>query len=106
MLLTTRAELASLENLVLALLTNCAELYVPISDWLVRNEPGESMQVNGANIEAKDRFGQTVLHAVARVDAAELLLDKGADIEVKDDAGKTALEIAVWKPNTALIGFQ
>lgn len=58
---------------------------------------------NGANIEAKDRFGQTVLHAAARVDAAELLLDKGADIEVKDDAGKIALEMAVSKPNTAVV---
>ncbi len=55
------------------------------------------------DIEAKDKFGRTVLHAAARVDVVELLLDKGTDIEAKDDAGKTALEMAVSKSNTAVV---
>lgn len=53
---------------------------------------------HGANIEAKDAAGKTVLHhAIGQPqgDLAQFLIDHGADIKAKDDTGNTVLHIAV-----------
>ncbi|KAL6914840.1 hypothetical protein FSST1_012600 [Fusarium sambucinum] len=55
---------------------------------------------HGANIEAKNAFGQTaLLSAVFRCDKdmTQFLLDHGANIEAKTDSGQTAFVIAVFR---------
>ena len=51
----------------------------------------------GANINAKNKDGQTALHGAAKNGHAEtvsVLLDRGADIEAEDKDGKTPLYLA------------
>ncbi|EAY16294.1 ankyrin repeat protein, putative [Trichomonas vaginalis G3] len=48
----------------------------------------------GANVNGKDKYGQTALHYAAkynRKEAAELLISHGANVNEKDKDGKTAL---------------
>jgi len=53
----------------------------------------------GADVNAKDKAGQTALYVAVQqnknTDSIKLLLDKGADINTKDKVGRTALHIAV-----------
>ncbi|XP_035826485.1 uncharacterized protein LOC101851051 isoform X3 [Aplysia californica] len=52
---------------------------------------------SGADINCTDKYGQTVLHEVARawhVDVASFLLEHGADVDKKDNYGRTALHVA------------
>ncbi|XP_078688569.1 uncharacterized protein LOC144920272 isoform X10 [Branchiostoma floridae x Branchiostoma belcheri] len=57
----------------------------------------ENLIDNGANVSSTDRYGQSVLHEVARawhVDVAKFLLGKGLDPNQKDVYGRTALHVA------------
>ncbi|MGB8848069.1 MAG: ankyrin repeat domain-containing protein, partial [Terracidiphilus sp.] len=57
----------------------------------------------GADIEAKDAYGETALFEAARngnTEVVTLLLNKGANIEAKDTYGETALYEAARKGNT------
>ena len=60
----------------------------------------------GANIEAKDRWGQTPLLLAAwrgNTETVELLLDRGANIEAKDIRGLTPLLLAAKEGNTETV---
>ena len=54
---------------------------------------------NGADVDAKDKNGETALHWAAcdgRVDVAKILIEKGADVDAKDNHGWTALHEAAF----------
>lgn len=59
---------------------------------------------NGADINAKDCFGQTALHTaiawlVEDTETLQLLIDRGIDIDATDDMGRTALYFAASERN-------
>ena len=57
----------------------------------------ESLIKGGANVNATDRAGQTILHEVSRawhIDVAKFLLDKKASINKGDMFGRTPLHLA------------
>ena len=59
-----------------------------------------------ANVNAKDRMGWTPLCEAAingHKEIAELLLANGADVNVKDDRGMTPLDLAIGRPQTAIL---
>eukprot|EP00730_Choanoeca_flexa_P006568 TRINITY_DN12175_c7_g1_i1.p1 TRINITY_DN12175_c7_g1~~TRINITY_DN12175_c7_g1_i1.p1 ORF type:complete len:565 (+),score=51.04 TRINITY_DN12175_c7_g1_i1:2-1696(+) len=52
---------------------------------------------NGADLEAKDRYGRTALHLAAALglqDTVLWLLEHGANVKAVDDAGQTACDLA------------
>ncbi len=54
---------------------------------------------NGADVDAKDKDGETALHWAAcsgKVDIATFLIEKGADVDAKSNYGKTALHWAAF----------
>jgi ankyrin repeat protein len=64
-----------------------------------RRDVAELLLANRADVNRKDKDGQTSLHwAVGRghKDTAELLLAHGADVNAKDNDGKTPLSRAVY----------
>ena len=61
----------------------------------------------GADLEAKNRFGQSPLHRAIRrgaVEVARILIDAGADPASEDGEGVTALAIAERQANPPMIG--
>ena len=62
---------------------------------------------NGADVEAKTKDGDTVLHLMAsqgREAVVQLLLEKGADVEAKDDVyGYTALHMATQEGHETVV---
>jgi RNA polymerase sigma-70 factor (ECF subfamily) len=57
----------------------------------------ELLLVDGLNVDARDKDGQTLLHWAARqghIDAVALLLQHKATANLKDKAGKTPLQLA------------
>lgn len=57
----------------------------------------EGLLKEGADINFTDRYGQTVLHEVARiwhVDVAMFVLENGGDVNKRDDYGRTPLHVA------------
>ncbi|CAH1253679.1 TRPA1 [Branchiostoma lanceolatum] len=57
----------------------------------------ENLLGNGANVSSTDRYGQSVLHEVARAwhtDVAKFLLSQGLDPNQTDVYGRTALHVA------------
>jgi ankyrin repeat protein len=60
----------------------------------------------GADVNAKDKDGQTALHMAAsnkRKEVAELLLSRGADINAKDGKDYTPLFCAIWKEDQDIV---
>ncbi|KAK2591217.1 hypothetical protein QQS21_011102 [Conoideocrella luteorostrata] len=80
--------------------------------WLLRTakegqeDVAKLLLKKGADIEAKDKYGQTPLSLATeegREAVAKLLLDKGADIEAKDKHGRTPLSLATKEAMTKLL---
>ncbi|MCY4390380.1 MAG: ankyrin repeat domain-containing protein [Desulfurellaceae bacterium] len=76
------------------------------SMWMRRASPAEvkSLLVDGADLTARDKKGQTPLHTAARntnPDIIACLLDRGADLNARDETGYTPLQIAVKYNNIA-----
>jgi ankyrin repeat protein len=49
----------------------------------------------GADVKAKDKYGETVMHLAARGGnkaIVRLLVDKGADVIAKNNVGETVLQ--------------
>ena len=60
----------------------------------------------GADVKAKDKYGDTPLYYAVRynnVEVAELLIEQGADINVKNKWGKTPLHMAVTLNNLKIV---
>ena len=61
----------------------------------------------GANVNAKDDTGKTVLHWVAPArdnpEMVKVLVAKGADVNAKDNEGETALMIAASQSNPGIL---
>ena len=60
----------------------------------------------GANIEAKDRFGQSVLGCAAEyghMAVVQMLLNEGANIKACDGGGRTALTWAIVHGDKAIV---
>ncbi|XP_063695249.1 transient receptor potential cation channel subfamily V member 5-like isoform X2 [Bolinopsis microptera] len=60
----------------------------------------------GADVNAQDRIGQTLLHEVARDwsdDVADYLLSKGAHVNIPDCQGRTPLHIACRTENDSVV---
>ncbi|CAL1548535.1 unnamed protein product [Lymnaea stagnalis] len=57
----------------------------------------ETLLKSGADINCTDRWGQTILHEVARswhIDVAKYVIENGADVNKGDKYGRTALHVA------------
>ena len=63
---------------------------------------------NGADINVNDKYGQTVLHEVAKnwhIDIAKYLIKKGASFTVQDRYGRTPLHLASAVGHVEMIDF-
>jgi ankyrin repeat protein len=66
----------------------------------------EALLANGADLEARDAWGQTPLHLAAVEDSdgtARTLLGQGADINAARTDGRTALHIAVDRSDASMV---
>ena len=78
------------------------------SDWRLAVEAADSSAIErqlaaGADIEARDRHGQTALMNAARdgqVAVVRLLADRGADLNHRAKFGLTALMLAIIRGHT------
>ena len=71
-----------------------------------RTDVVDSLLERGANINAKDRHGYTILHHAAmnrKTEVVELLLKRGADIYAKELCGKTPLHLAADRGHTEVV---
>eukprot|EP00795_Rhopilema_esculentum_P002479 gene2479-18141_t len=62
----------------------------------------------GANINIGDKYGQTILHAVARdwhIDVARYVIDNGSDVNARDRFGRTPLHVAAAVNYPEMIEF-
>ena len=58
----------------------------------------ELLLAEGADVNAKDKYGLTPLHRAAsggHTETAELLITEGADVNAKNEDGKTPLDRAI-----------
>ena len=51
---------------------------------------------NGADVNAKDEYGNTALHKLKRREVLQLLLANGAEVNAKDKFSHTPLWNAAW----------
>ena len=80
------------------------EMALMIATWTGSLRAAVALEQHGADIDAKDKLGQTPLHEAARMmfvdsagsalDTARLLVECGADIHAKDIDGETPLQVA------------
>jgi len=94
--------------------------YYVVKNWTAQPSPpslrkGEIEVVqflvdNSANVNAKDKDGNTPLHLAVQgrenIEIVQLLVSAGADVNAKDNDGKTPLDIAKEvRGNTAIVEF-
>ncbi len=63
---------------------------------------------NGADVDAKDKNGETALHWAAcdgRVDVAKILIEKGADVDAKSNFNETSLHKAAFYGHVEVVKF-
>ncbi|EAX92680.1 ankyrin repeat protein, putative [Trichomonas vaginalis G3] len=68
----------------------------------------EYLLSHGANVNEKNKYGETVLHKAIKnnnKEMAEFLLSHGANINEKDNLSETALHSAAGKSNKDMIEF-
>ena len=68
----------------------------------------EGLLGEGADLNFTDRYGQTVLHEVARiwhVDVAKFMLENGGDVNRADDYGRTPLHVAAAVDYSEMVEF-
>ncbi len=61
---------------------------------------------HGANINARNRLGRTVLHLAAfhnMVELAEQLIARGVDVMAEDYSGMTALDVCISRDNVDVL---
>ena len=64
-----------------------------------RNSEIKSLLKQGADVNAKDKDGWTLLHRASfwnRIDIAKFLIENGADVNAKDKNGETPLYLVSW----------
>ena len=62
----------------------------------------------GADINVGDKYGQTILHAVARdwnTDIAKFVISNGGDINIPDEFGRTPVHVAAAVNYPEMIEF-
>ena len=68
----------------------------------------EGLLGEGADVNFTDRYGQTVLHEVARiwhVDVARFILENGGDVNKRDEYGRTPLHVAAAVDYPEMVEF-
>jgi len=68
----------------------------------------EGLFGEGADVNFTDRYGQTVLHEVARiwhVDVARFILENGGDVNKRDEYGRTPLHVAAAVDYPEMVEF-
>lgn len=68
----------------------------------------EGLLDEGADINFTDRYGQTVMHEVARiwhVDVARFVLENGGDVNKTDEFGRTPLHVAAAVDYSEMVEF-
>jgi ankyrin repeat protein len=56
----------------------------------------------GADVDVKNKWGDTPLHLAKNVEIAKLLIEKGADVNAKDNGGETPLHLASYNDSIEL----
>lgn len=68
----------------------------------------KSLLSAGADINVADKYGQTILHAIARdwhTDVAKFVIANGGDINISDQFGRTPIHVAAAINYPAMIEF-
>lgn len=68
----------------------------------------EDLLREGADVNFTDRYGQTVMHEVARiwhVDVARFILENGGDVNKSDEYGRTPLHVAAAVDYPEMVEF-
>jgi len=95
---------------------SCKSLILYFAKLAISNNEGEGIDLGfveslikgGADVNATDRAGQTILHEVSKAwhtDVAKFLLDKGALINKGDSYGRTALHLAAAVGYVEMVEF-
>ena len=90
---TTEASTAGSRGLLIYF----AKLASSPEDELIDVDFIDSLLRGGADINVTDRYGQTIMHEVARewhINVAQFCMERGADIDKADSFGRTPLHLA------------
>lgn len=96
--------------LLIIMLTGCMSLHQKNATLLRYSATGDSAKVNemiekGADVNARDRFGDTPLHLAIKnrhPDTATLLIQRGANINVAGALGDTPLHVSIYEEQKGL----